>query len=287
MKSIIFVHIPKTAGTSFRKGADTYFGKNKICRDYGRGSALTSPLVEKWTSGGVDSWGFYQDFDRRGYKFLTGHFHASKYIDIFGVGRMVTFLRDPVDRIISEYNHKIWKQNYKGSFEDFYRSRENINRQLRLVGQEDWSQFGFIGFVDSYEDSLFLLNQKFDIKLPVLRQNVAVNEAVHSRKLTSEQISELHELNAKEYEFYTLARNQFDWRLHLALDQACFTLGAVTALENGYLKGWAISEGEAEATLLNARLNGKVVAETRASEYSPIYKARGLGRGGLLALLLI
>ncbi|WP_444912185.1 sulfotransferase family 2 domain-containing protein [Microbulbifer sp. PAAF003] len=282
MKPIIFVHIPKTAGTSFRKGADTYFGRSKICQDYGRVSPLTSPLIKKWASGEMDGWSFYQDFNRQGYQFLTGHFHASKYIDIFDAGQMITFLRDPVNRIVSEYNHKVRHQGYKDSFESFYRSRENINRQLRLVGQGNWSQLGFIGLVESFEDSLLLLNKKFGINIPILRQNITSNEVVHSRGLTNEQLSELRTLNAKEYEFYNCARTQFDWRLHLARNGACFTRGAATALESGYLKGWAMPEGGTEAALLRVKHNGEVVAETKASEYNPIYKARGLGRRGFI-----
>ncbi|WP_444936605.1 sulfotransferase family 2 domain-containing protein [Microbulbifer sp. JMSA004] len=282
MKCLFFLHIPKTAGTSFRKGANTYFGESRVCQDYGKFSPLTSPLIKKWGSGEVDGWSFYQDFNKEGYQFFTGHFHASKYIDIFDVGQMITFLRDPVDRIVSEYNHKVRHQGYKDSFESFYRSRENINRQLRLIGQSNWSQLGFIGFVESFEDSLLLLNKKFGINIPILRQNIASNEVVHSRGLTNEQLSELRALNAKEYEFYNCARTQFDWRLHLARDSARFTRGAATAWENGCLRGWAMSEEETEAALLRVKHNGEVVAETKASEYSPIYKARGLGRRGFV-----
>ena len=42
MDSFVFVHIPKTAGTSFRLGADQYFGEKMVCRDYGPKAPETS-----------------------------------------------------------------------------------------------------------------------------------------------------------------------------------------------------------------------------------------------------
>ncbi len=42
---IFFVHIPKTAGTSFRLGAESYFGRERIVYDYGKGSPASTPVV--------------------------------------------------------------------------------------------------------------------------------------------------------------------------------------------------------------------------------------------------
>ncbi|WP_444935014.1 sulfotransferase family 2 domain-containing protein [Microbulbifer sp. JTAC008] len=286
MKPIVFVHIPKTAGTSFRWGADSYFGKESVCRDYGVKSVETSELVRSWTSSEKDGWLFAQEFSRRGYQFLTGHFYSAKYINIFDAGRMVTFLRDPIQRIASEYNHCVRHNGYKDSFEDFYRSPQNINRQLKIIGRKSWAEFGFIGFVDAYQDSLCLLNKRFNIEIPYLHENVAKSEVVEPRQLTKGQLQELRNLNAEELKFYNLARSQFDWNLRANRAGNNYVSGCVTNFESGKLQGWAISENADEAVLVQAKVGDNIIAESKANEYRPYYKARGLGRGGFLGFTI-
>ena len=42
----VFIHIPKTAGTSFRVAAENHLGKGRTVRDYGSKAPYTSPLTE-------------------------------------------------------------------------------------------------------------------------------------------------------------------------------------------------------------------------------------------------
>ncbi|WP_444888134.1 sulfotransferase family 2 domain-containing protein [Microbulbifer sp. JMSA008] len=286
MKPIVFVHIPKTAGTSFRQGLDYFFGKKKICLDYGVNSAKTSSIVKSWVESERDGWHFANAFNRQGYQLLTGHFHSTKYANIFGVGRMITFLRDPVQRVVSEYNHLVKNSDHEESFQSFYRRPENINRQLRLVGRKSWAEFGFIGFVESYKESLRLLNRKFNINIPYLHKNINKNKTVESCMLSIGQIEELNSLNAEELEFYNRARFQFDWRLRLINAKVGYVSGSVTSFEAGKLKGWAIAENLHEAVLIQARMGGNVIAECKANEYRPYFKAQEQGRGGFVGFSL-
>ena len=48
MDSFVFAHISKTAGMSFRLGADQYFGEKMVCRDYGPKAPETSKDVKEW-----------------------------------------------------------------------------------------------------------------------------------------------------------------------------------------------------------------------------------------------
>ena len=45
MSPIYFVHIPKTAGTSFRKASETFFGLRHVVYDYADDSNETSPFI--------------------------------------------------------------------------------------------------------------------------------------------------------------------------------------------------------------------------------------------------
>ena len=43
---LFFIHIPKTAGSSFRVAAEQYFGSEATYFDYGNGSKETSESIE-------------------------------------------------------------------------------------------------------------------------------------------------------------------------------------------------------------------------------------------------
>jgi len=105
MDSFVFVHIPKSAGTSFRLGADQYFGERMVCSDYGPKTQETSEDVKDWIYKGNNFWGFTKAFREKGYRYLAGHFPAIEYALLFGVEHMITLMRDPVQLVISEYNH--------------------------------------------------------------------------------------------------------------------------------------------------------------------------------------
>src|SRR5690606_621288 len=48
---ILFIHIPKPAGTSFRKGAESFFGSQHVVYDYGGAASATSSLARQMLYG--------------------------------------------------------------------------------------------------------------------------------------------------------------------------------------------------------------------------------------------
>ncbi len=44
----VFVHVPKTAGTTFRVAVEQYLGAGAILWDYGAESPVTSPVVRQY-----------------------------------------------------------------------------------------------------------------------------------------------------------------------------------------------------------------------------------------------
>ena len=101
MLPIFFVHIPKTAGTSFRKSAEFYFGSDKVIYDYSTKSPETSELVNNSIYEDKDPFFFSELVHEQLVEFLSGHVPAVKYVHLFGVGQTVTFLRDPIQRVMS------------------------------------------------------------------------------------------------------------------------------------------------------------------------------------------
>jgi hypothetical protein len=80
---VVFVHIPKTAGTSFTGYLVTHFRREEIAPPYfGDLATLEST---------------------RGKRFVAGHFLLSQALGVFPNAFFLTFLREPVARIQSQY----------------------------------------------------------------------------------------------------------------------------------------------------------------------------------------
>ncbi|WP_231758084.1 sulfotransferase family 2 domain-containing protein [Microbulbifer elongatus] len=281
MDPIVFIHVPKTAGTSFRSGADAFFGSGRVCRDYGAEAAETSGIVRQWMNLSPDNWMFRKAFEREGYQLLAGHFHAARYVSVFGVQRMVTFLRNPLQRTVSEYTHFVRNNGFEGTFEEFYRAKQNINRQFRILGNLPWVGLGFIGFTDQYEQSLNLLNRKFNLAIPELTENLSRDSYADPYEITEEQEMELRKLNAAELHFYGLAREQFEWRKTLS-GMGSFVAGVVMKPKDGRLGGWAVADEGDEPVALHIKIDGKVVGEAIANEDRPGLREKGVKRGGFV-----
>jgi hypothetical protein len=100
-KSIISVHVPKTAGMSFAVWLESVFGSGQIVRDYG--DRVINPKSEM----NVDTAGFLSRHGAarqlpQGALVVHGHFWAKKYERIENAFR-ITFLRSPIERTISHY----------------------------------------------------------------------------------------------------------------------------------------------------------------------------------------
>ncbi|WP_193754354.1 sulfotransferase family 2 domain-containing protein [Microbulbifer sp. Q7] len=286
MNPFVFVHIPKTAGTSFRIGADAYFGRDYVCRDYGAKSPETSEIVHRWVNGAQDKWAFKKAFDERGYRFLTGHFHAAAYAPLFGTSYMITFLRQPLQRLVSEYRHMVRNYGYSKSFAEFYRTPHNINRQQRMLDQLPWMALGFIGLTERYDESLHLLNQKYSLDISNLRENLGRAGLDDRYEIPVEQEQELRQLNAGDLALYDVVCEQFDWRLKLAEQQKGFVAGTLMHTDRGRLFGWALAEASDEPVEIQARVNGKALGEAVAQQDRPWLRAMGLGRAGYVGFSL-
>ncbi|MGB3209240.1 MAG: sulfotransferase family 2 domain-containing protein [Desulforhopalus sp.] len=286
MEPIVFIHVPKTAGTSFRYGADQFFGALQVCRDYGPKSPETSDIVNHLINQNADWWQFRRAFDEHNYRFFTGHFNAKRYASLFGIARTITFLRDPVQRIVSEYNHFVRNYNYQRSLKEFYNTKNFINRQLGMFIGIPWSGLGFIGFTERYAESLTLLNTRFQIDIPCLKANISKESISQNYILSQEQKTEICHLNAAEIKFYDRARTQYEWRVKLAKTKQKFVKGMINGVNDNHLKGWAIYDDQDKPVQLQIALNGEQIGDVVACEDRPNLRGIGIGRGGFVGFSL-
>jgi hypothetical protein len=170
---IISLHLPKTAGVSFRATLEEHFG-DALLKDY-TDLPINTPRYERNKAALEASLEICQK-DLQGIECIHGHFLPIKYLllaeklDI----QFVAWMRNPVDRLLSQYY--FWQRKY-----DPTRSADLHKK----VVEEDWSierlclgpenkdfytqylwgfpleYFSFIGITEFYEDDHTYFCQRY------------------------------------------------------------------------------------------------------------------------------
>jgi hypothetical protein len=167
---IIVVHIPKTAGTQFRRALEAVFAPGEIIYDY-----LDFPLLpgSRFNS---DPIGWRREANSsvsnlsKDAKVIIGHFSATKYFDLIPAADLITWVRHPVPRLISNYfylkyhehvgewDHPVMVAAKSASFAEFAEipAMQNVMTHLflRTTRIED---FTFVGIQEHYSDDLAYL----------------------------------------------------------------------------------------------------------------------------------
>jgi hypothetical protein len=182
----IFVHVPKTAGTTFIRILDKLYIGN-TGRDYKNKCGKKTNYVEDV---GVDNC-----------KIIYGHFSSEKYLYLNR--KQISIIRDPVERIISEY---FYKSNNAKNIIDYVINKEFFAvsevRSLNVIYDyiKDINRFSFIGLTERFEDTL----NQFEKLL-----NVKIHRNFESRKINKNKgiinkftKQELKRILHKDYEIY-------------------------------------------------------------------------------------
>ncbi len=201
----VFLHIPKTAGTSFRYAAEKVFGHQAVIIDYGIDNPVTSPLF-------LNS--FYQNrkdllvsqIRQNNIKFIMGHFHVVKYLDIFDkYVKWCTFLREPIARVISEYNYLIRNNFYDKSLVEFCNDPNQCNRQSQLISGLKLEDFYFVGITEYYQKSIQKFNQLSRLNFDYLEENLGRINIDDSYNIEPEIIQMIRNNNLKDISLYKKA----------------------------------------------------------------------------------
>ncbi|MBC7990009.1 MAG: sulfotransferase family 2 domain-containing protein [Luteimonas sp.] len=164
---LVSLHLPKTAGTSFASALQAQHGPGYLA-DYDDLPMQVAPWLRKFRAlrAGLDLRRSWPD----GVTCVHGHFLPAKYLyALRGRSvRYVTWLRDPVERVVSHY--EFWRRDYDGSdpkqplrnrmlAEDWSLQRFALGPEMRdLYTQYLWRfdprRFAFIGVTERYDDDL-------------------------------------------------------------------------------------------------------------------------------------
>ncbi|WP_421897977.1 sulfotransferase family 2 domain-containing protein [Marinoscillum sp.] len=209
---LVSIHVPKTAGTSLA---------HSFCQAYGDDRVVS--LTRKLVRGNENNLNVHLHPNTR---VLHGHFFYSE-IDPHILAdeniRLIAMVRNPIDRVVSNYHHfiKTTKEHFPGSrkwlrrFESLlkYASREHTQNVLnRYLAPYNWDRFAFIGVQECFAEDLARLSVLlgWDPNTEEYRLNV------HKRKkeLTQEEeyyLTRWNQEDIKLYEELVSMRNLKKW----------------------------------------------------------------------------
>lgn len=278
---VIYLHIPKTAGTSFRISAEHYFGPWNVLNDYGEKSPNTSEdiLSTFYSKKDLDS------LSEKGLqkRFLTGHFSLEKYREVFPESPIVTFFRNPVDRVISEFVHFVNHHQYQGSLSDFYRSKQFQNRQARALSGANPTDLDYYGITETYEVSLNRFNERYGTNFPMAVLNQGKYEGGIQELAKPNEIEEIKEINHLDEEVYRYALEHFDSQqdkpksILTPVERYCGSLGG---LRDDKIFGWTLDRESEKPAEICITVNGEERCKQVADLFREDIRRKGIHVSG-------
>jgi len=251
--STIFVHVPKTAGTTFRAIIESTFPKKQICRIY-HGSVNFM---------GMDEFATLADENKRKFRIFCGHFAFGLHRKIPQPCKYITVMRDSIERTISLYHHHTQGKHARAdknveaiharikdghfSLSEFVSSgisfRNTDNGQTRLLSGESPAfgrcnstmldtakknlreHFVVTGLTERFDESVVLMQKALGWPTPYyLSQNIATDR-VKYEDLPQSTLDTIRRSNELDTELYGYAEKLLEEQI------ACYGAGFERELE--------------------------------------------------------
>mgnify|MGYP001074546860 CR=1 FL=1 len=219
---IISLHTPKAGGTSFKMLLENHYKKG-FKSDY-IDIPINKPLKDRLED--IDLFKSKMTFIKRRifkyrFKCVHGHFLISKYsafIDNKDV-KYITWLRDPLERLISHYYY--WQRAYNSetsaplhlkvieegwTLEEFCLSKEMQNMYSQFLLDFPIERFDFIGIMEYFDDDVKFFSESF--------LKTTINEIPHLNVRAKKEneyikdeslINKIRQFHQKDYQLYNFA----------------------------------------------------------------------------------
>lgn len=278
----VFVHLPKTAGTSFRRSLGKYYGESYIAKDYGPHLQETDFNIKQMLHIEDDPYAAVLDVESKGSKFIVGHFKATRYAYQIPISKFVTILRDPVQRFYSEYNHRANRNfdRFTGTIEDYCREERFCNIQSKMLAGVAWPAFGCVGLTEEYNKSMSLINTECSVELEYMEVNKRRGNIGKGYDLSPAQLELISKCNQGDIALYKAAVNYFNQRIKLT-DQHKFVRGRIEFVKDNVVSGYAIPvEHNSSAVVVEILANDIVIGETIAKQHRKYLALLSVSRKG-------
>lgn len=218
---LISIHIPKTAGTSFRNSLKAVYGDKEVVR-------LDIDLTKQEVK--INEQRYYQSEFPQGTKVIHGHYSYPLLIENFKLNKdipIITWLRDPVQRVISNYLYltkileDLLQEEQKGlnilekmkrSLKEYALFEGAQNRQSKFLTGLNIEDLKFVGIVEHYDEDINRLAKilKWE-KTPIFNNNQTKKETNFISNIDIELIRQLNTEDLKLYEKALSLREKNHW----------------------------------------------------------------------------
>ncbi|HEY3757876.1 MAG TPA: hypothetical protein VGL42_17100 [Opitutaceae bacterium] len=198
---VVSVHIPKSAGTSFRWVLQGLYGE-RVWFDYGRifhrGQALPGIIPA-------------------GTQCIHGHFLADAFDRLYPRRKLITWVRHPVERVAATYHHFLRQPDMR---DDCCRALYERKLSIREFSDLDWmcntatrylaakpiGDFAFVGVVERFDECVRRFATEFGGSVRAIpRQNVNRERTTTHYDLPPEIFEHILSRNAADMEWYDKA----------------------------------------------------------------------------------
>ena len=165
---LVSIHIPKTAGVSFRELLMAEFGP-RLMLDYGDLVGYHSPeAVALRARRKAEVWS-QRDEILANFDCIHGHFSADKYLGLDNKLLFIAFFRHPYQQLLSNYyfllrnpqiDHpgvKIFHEQQM-TIQSFVASEYSVNIQSELLGNLPLEELSVVGITEEFSRSIALFN---------------------------------------------------------------------------------------------------------------------------------
>jgi hypothetical protein len=208
---LISLHIPKTAGTSFRNILKNVYGDEEVVRFDINVNGVVRLNEELYDSRKLPE-----------VKAIHGHFYIGMLESLFELPenyKLITWVRDPVKRVISNYYYlesrlrEILNEEKKilnilsklqRTLIEFARAEINRNRQTKFLSGRDPEEFDFVGIVEHFDAEIPRLASVMGWKdIPA---SIYHNKTPEIKpEISTDILEEIAKLNAEDIKLYQKA----------------------------------------------------------------------------------
>jgi len=198
LPQFVFIHIPKTGGGTFHK-----LIKNIYQEHYIQGIPKNKQIAQ--------------------FNVILGHFSYDKAIKCgLGARSFITWVRDPIERVISHYFWAFYTENTKyvnigPSQIKKFKNKIGITEFARIIPNQmttymgnDISKYTFIGVQEFYTDSLKRFQDVFNLSLPTSYPNY--NIGINKQKVSDSDKEIIRSYNKQDYILYNLILEHLNYR---------------------------------------------------------------------------
>lgn len=218
-KRLIFLHLPKNAGTTLNQILKSKYGKDEIFD-------INYDHTGFWNIAEYQS---LSEEKKEDIKFISGHFDFGIHRHLVGDFSYLTMLRHPVERTISFYNFIKKEKTHRllDAVKDKtllecvteIKDYDVVNGQARKLSKSSDektmldlalknidSHFTFVGIQEYFDESMVLLNEVLQLNL---KHFDSLNKGIFREKYNPELIKEIEKQNQVDIELYETIKDRF------------------------------------------------------------------------------